>query len=654
MFEGDVFTAVAPLLDGRRTAENIVRDLSNEFPAEQLWYALFALEQGGFTAEPDPSLPPEQAAFWDSLDVAPSLALEHLKAAACEIREIGIDTGGDMASAFSGMGVEASPAGKRVLVLVDSYLNPNLEAWNREALERCVEWMIAKATGRILWVGPVFRPIESSCWGCLARTLRENGLVEGLPPASLPATKNAGLQMIAVEAAKWFVLGERFPCDAIQTWDFASGGYAMHGVRRQPDCPDCGRHAKERSPISGASSLASPDSLFAAEAGFRICPPADTLERLRSLVSPLTGIVSHLNAVPTDAGQSLVYEAALNIGRYSSYPSVIARGKGISLAQAQVSCLAEAVERYSMLRTGTESVIRSAKTAVGRRALGFDDLLARAFDPAAEIDWVAATAYSSGQTIYVPADYCYVDTKGSTAADSNGCAAGNTLREAMLQGLLELVERDSSSIWWHNRIQRDAVDLESFDDPFLASADRYARRAGCRLHVLDVTTDISIPAFVAVSVNDSNSSASDSVLLGCGAHPDPLIAIGRALTELTQVGAVLGRGHLNSVCTLSDHAHLEPTRCVRTAVDYQPMTARSVEEALNHCVRAVESCGMEVLFVDITRASIGFPVARAIVPGLQGLRPNFSACRLRELPVAMGWLDRPRTPAELGRFTFPL
>ena len=52
-------------------------------------------------------------------------------------------------------------------------------------------------------------------------------------------------------------------------------------------------------------------------------------------------------------------------------------------------------------------------------------------------------------------------------ADSNGCAAGNTLEEAIVQGFLELVERDSYAIWWYNRVQRPEVDLGQFDDSYV-------------------------------------------------------------------------------------------------------------------------------------------------------------------------------------------
>jgi ribosomal protein S12 methylthiotransferase accessory factor YcaO len=48
---------------------------------------------------------------------------------------------------------------------------------------------------------------------------------------------------------------------------------------------------------------------------------------------------------------------------------------------------------------------------------------------------------------YLPTAYCYYGPAGQRQdefcrADSNGSAAGNSLEEAILQGFLELVERD--------------------------------------------------------------------------------------------------------------------------------------------------------------------------------------------------------------------
>ena len=64
---------------------------------------------------------------------------------------------------------------------------------------------------------------------------------------------------------------------------------------------------------------------------------------------------------------------------------------------------------------------------------------------------------------YLPTSllYFFYRGPGQINADSNGCAAGNTLAEAIVQGFLELVERDSYAIWWYNRLQREQLDLDA-------------------------------------------------------------------------------------------------------------------------------------------------------------------------------------------------
>jgi thiazole/oxazole-forming peptide maturase SagD family component len=82
--------------------------------------------------------------------------------------------------------------------------------------------------------------------------------------------------------------------------------------------------------------------------------------------------------------------------------------------------------------------------------------------------------------------------------DSNGNAAGNSLEEAILQGFMELVERDSVALWWYNRIQRPAVDLDSFDEPYLQALRDYYQSQNYELWVLDITSDLNIPSFAAI------------------------------------------------------------------------------------------------------------------------------------------------------------
>ncbi len=70
------------------------------------------------------------------------------------------------------------------------------------------------------------------------------------------------------------------------------------------------------------------------------------------------------------------------------------------------------------------------------------------FDPSAKIEWSPVWSLRDKRFKYLPTSMLYFFYQGSVAflADSNGCAAGNTREEAIVQGFLELVERDAYAI----------------------------------------------------------------------------------------------------------------------------------------------------------------------------------------------------------------
>src|SRR5205085_6632739 len=100
-----------------------------------------------------------------------------------------------------------------------------------------------------------------------------------------------------------------------------------------------------------------------------------------------------------------------------------------------------------------------------------------------------------------------------------------------LQGLLELIERDATAIWWYQRVARPALALDDVDDPFVQELRADYAREGWHVHVLDLTHDIGIPVYAAIA----RHHALDRHALGFGCHLQAGIALGRALTELNQL-----------------------------------------------------------------------------------------------------------------------
>jgi ribosomal protein S12 methylthiotransferase accessory factor len=250
--------------------------------------------------------------------------------------------------------------------------------------------------------------------------------------------------------------------------------------------------------------------------------------------------------------------------------------------------------------------------------------------------------------------YFFYSGPGCLPSDTNGCAAGNTLEEAIVQGFLELVERDTYAIWWYNRLQRPAVDLNRFDDHYIRDLQTQFAETGRRIWVLDVTNDFGIPSFVAIAHWEAEGR--DNIEFGSGSHFDARIAVLRALTELNQflaIGLVGGRKSdtLDSIAPLrlDDHPYLIPSghSLVQSGLgaDFSQLNTR---EQVESCVALAERAGLDFLVLDHTRPDIEVPVVRVIVPGLRHFYRRFAPGRLYDVPVKLGLLDRARSEGELN------
>ena len=214
---------------------------------------------------------------------------------------------------------------------------------------------------------------------------------------------------------------------------------------------------------------------------------------------------------------------------------------------------------------------------------------------------------------------------------------------------MELVERDSVGIWWYNRLRRPGVDLASFDDPYLLDLQEYYRQNQRELWVLDLTTDLGIPAFVTVSRRIEGEY--ERILLGYGAHFDPKIAILRSVTELNQIGLGIdgqdveqmepGMQKWMTTATLENQPYLVPNPEVPAKVytDYPQLWSDDIYEDVLTCAKIAKEAGMETLVLDQTRPDIGLKVVKVIVPGLRHFWSRFGVGRLYDVPVKTGLLS---------------
>ena len=710
---GRLYCELLPLLDGERSRRDIAVALAASHPALQVQTALVSLATKGYVVSGDFAMASDQAGFWSALGASPRWAEARLGAARLAV--VGDD--GRLASALGEMGLTvkaASTADATLAVVVtgDHLADEHTEA-NRAHLVAGTPWTLVNATGATALFGPVFRPGDGPCWSCLAHRMRGNREVENFlrnvggsggairPRGGARTFGDAVFRLAAVEIAKWVVLGDGAPLhDHAISVDAVVPAMARHPVMRRPQCPACGAAALYRPdrPPAPMRLRASPKPVRNS-GGARSVPPAETVRTYRHLVSPVSGVVTELLRITEVADDWLqVYWAGSNLALKSDSLRLLrnslrtkSSGKGASRDQAEASALCEAIERYCGVFHGDEIRCRRAfstfaegeaihpntvqlfsdwqyehAAAINARGFRFNQVPER-FDPEVEMDWTPVWSFTGECPRYLPTSMLYYSMpldgeKIYCGPDSNGCAAGNTMEEAILQGFLELVERDAFACWWYNRVRLPEVDLGSFDDAWLDGARDYYGAFGRELWVLDATHDFGIPVFVAVSRRTDKEA--EDILFSAGAHLDPAIAALRAVCELNQyLTAVRDVGNDGAYlyddpemlwwwrnATLAGMPYLapDPGAARRGRSDYPVPETNDLREDVEFCRALVERRGMEFLVLDQTRPDIGMPVAKTIVPGMRHFWARFGPGRLFDVPVGMGWLSTPTAPADLN------
>ncbi|MGW7695837.1 TOMM precursor leader peptide-binding protein [Streptomyces asiaticus] len=606
-------------------------------------------------------------------------------------------------------------AAELTLVVCDDYLDPRLAAVDAAHRATGRRWLPVKPVGTQVWLGPFLGAPDDPCWVCLADRLWRGRQAEAYlqrrlgrrgpvprPPASLPASRAAALQLAALEAAKWLA-GYRHPGQReLRTLDSLTATVDRHPLSRRPQCACCGDPALVATRIRAPLSLPSPreplsDTGTATDA--TDTSPRGIMERYGHLVDPVTGLVTEIRRDPRGPAVLNCFHARhpsyAGAGPHSGLDAVraglraAAHGKGRTAEQARASALCEALEHYSGHFQGDEPRQRARyrdlrpEDAVHPDTVQLLDprqfldpaLPARhrvqdPFDEGAELDWTPVWSLTAERHRLLPTALLYYGApqppgRRCCRADSNGAAAGGTLADAVVRGFLELVERDAVALWWYNRTRQPAVALDAFDDPWLAEVRAAHRGVRREVWALDLTTDFGIPVVAALSRRIDKPA--EDITFGFGAHFDRHTALCHAFAELNQMlpavvearadGGGYGAAEPEALrwfrtATLADHPYLTPDPAALPPPGISGPPAPPEGGALAAVRELVRGRGMELLVLDQTRPDVGLPVAKVLVPGMRPHWARFAPGRLFDAPVALGRLPGPTPYADLNPIPF--
>jgi ribosomal protein S12 methylthiotransferase accessory factor len=610
------------------------------------------------------------------------------------------------AGAHTGLGTLFDAAGKGAICLFcpDGPAIEALEDLNRAALESGAQWMPAFPFGDSIVVGPVMRPGNGPCFRCFERRWLGLSPSIALERAYLDFLRRGGWQDEQLAAAEIERLAEStvaIIADYVPTANADNRIAVIHRetievsegyVVRSPWCEACaahGGHLHDTGRAEAASLEAQwvePPKAFAEFAG-----KVRTLSKwpcgFAALASPPKGraTLDDPRLLKLAVARFALPEPESVDGKQNNW----SHGAADTADTAEILAITEAIERYAGL-SPMPADITASYAAVAADALlpttlplfspaqyQAPNFPFQPFDPQRPLNWTRGRNFTQGKPILVPTAAAWYGKDDELLAEtSSGVAAHSSRGLALLNGALELIERDAFMIHWLNKLSPPLVELDQIEDAGCRARIEHVERIGHQVRVAELTTDLGIATFLAVGFRDDRRAP--ALVIGAAADLDPAVAMARALKELFsatlmptplwKLGPALDAAE---VVTLDDHssAYQHPSWLPRASFlwssERRVAPPRSSERvatpdsgiaALRALTARLARHGHDLIGVDLTPADIAaheIRVVRAIIPGLQPLgfgdRIRLGGQRLYYAPVAMRHRAVPLGEADLYR-----
>jgi ribosomal protein S12 methylthiotransferase accessory factor len=280
-------------------------------------------------------------------------------------------------------------------------------------------------------------------------------------------------------------------------------------------------------------------------------PPGTALARLRTFVSPFTGVVHGVDEMLAAPDEHRLITIACEIA--DGRPTVGGPVEAYTASEhplreaAEAAAIGEGLERYSAAFVPSDRlVVGSAEELPGavdpaRFALFHETQFAhpafpfRPFRRETIVSWVAGFALPGRVPAYLPAQLVFLawgrrapGEEHITYATSSGLACASTLEEALLAGILEQIERDAVMLAWYDRLSLPLLDW-THDRELLRLDARYFAPTGLRYSAVDLSAFFGIPTVLGVVHGVPGFLGA----LGIGASCAPTVAVAwrKALAE---------------------------------------------------------------------------------------------------------------------------
>lgn len=408
--------------------------------------------------------------------------------------------------------------------------------------------------------------------------------------------------------------------------------------------------APDRSNASfgGPSRPTKGSCVFKMTSSLRECSLDETLAKARRL-APRLGISRVTDTTWLDRIGIPVY-ASIRPGAAKGSLCVNA-GKGLRPKEAQVGAYMEAIEfacaefepgRWEIVHLRPHEI--AEQTSARFRFVDLCPRIDQRVDPDKTVPCVWSEDLETGEKVLIPAELVFspfpYDGQRIFGSSTNGLCSGNSLLEATVHGVNELIERDVHAL----NLIKDTSRFVVYDEPAgnLAELMSRVQIAGLQAVLRVIDNEFGLPFFQGY-VLEPEDDAPIAISFGAGLHLARDIAGVRAMSEAAQSRLSYihgGRDDLidryNFFDAQSRESELDATRCYRRRVtsrvgevryaeiaDHFGAATSSLDAALVFLRNRLVQQGIgQILRVDLSPGtSSGLHVAKIIAPGLESYQP---------------------------------
>ena len=318
-------------------------------------------------------------------------------------------------------------------------------------------------------------------------------------------------------------------------------------------------------------------------------------------------------------------------------------GKGISKDHAKASAMMEGFERYSAEKQDDDEVIVANMDEISKKgdfinpvSLNLPKDFKKENLESLQLEWTLAKDIISGEDFYIPTNaifHPYIhdnQVQSLFKSNTNGLASGNILEEAILHGMLEVIERDAWSIFELTHKNYAQIDLDSIESELVNDVIEKFESEGIKIKLMDFTADIKIPT-IAASADDTVTKDAGLLTLGMGTHLDPEVAILRALTEVAQSRATQINGAREDTVRadfarqagyermkkINKYYFREEEEKIKLS-DIENKSTSSITKDIEIVKDELMANEIEkILYVDLTRPELDVSVVRVVIPEME-------------------------------------